>query len=235
MLQAVFFDLDGTLLPMDNDYFIQVYFKLLAKAAAQWGYTNTDKLIQAVWTGVKAMIGNQGLCTNEEAFWNSFCALMGPDCKKDLPLFDRFYETDFHQAKEVTFPAPLARKAVETARQKAQKIVLASNPVFPIQGTRTRMSWIGLTPEDFDHVTHYGNSRFCKPNPAYYRDLLDRFGLDASQCLMIGNDAHEDIEAAAELGIKGYWLTDYAINRKDLTLTCPQGNYEELVTFLESL
>ena len=29
--RAVLFDLDGTLLPMDNEYFIQVYFKLLCK------------------------------------------------------------------------------------------------------------------------------------------------------------------------------------------------------------
>ena len=90
MLQAIFFDLDGTLLPMDNDVFIQVYFKLLSKAALQWGYSDTDGLVKAIWTGVKAMVENRGLCTNEEAFWKAFCAIVGDDCKKDIPRFNRF-------------------------------------------------------------------------------------------------------------------------------------------------
>ena len=42
MLQAILFDLDGTLLPMDNDHFTQVYFQHLAATAAQWGYTDAQ-------------------------------------------------------------------------------------------------------------------------------------------------------------------------------------------------
>ena len=52
MLQAILFDLDGTLLPMDNDHFTQVYFHHLADTAAQWGYTDSQTLIKAVWVGV---------------------------------------------------------------------------------------------------------------------------------------------------------------------------------------
>ena len=40
MLQAILFDLDGTLLPMDNDYFTKVYFRHLAATAAQCIYCN---------------------------------------------------------------------------------------------------------------------------------------------------------------------------------------------------
>ena len=47
-ITTVLFDLDGTLLPMDNDYFTQVYFKLLAGKMAQYGY-QPDQLIKAVW------------------------------------------------------------------------------------------------------------------------------------------------------------------------------------------
>ena len=52
MLQAILFDLDGTLLPMDNDYFTKVYFRHLAATAAQWGYTDSGLLVKAVWAGV---------------------------------------------------------------------------------------------------------------------------------------------------------------------------------------
>ena len=36
--EAILFDLDGTLLPMDQDQFTQYYFGLLAKKLAPYGY-----------------------------------------------------------------------------------------------------------------------------------------------------------------------------------------------------
>ena len=37
-IKAILFDLDGTLLPMDQDVFVQSYFKLLATRMAPFGY-----------------------------------------------------------------------------------------------------------------------------------------------------------------------------------------------------
>lgn len=55
--QAILFDLDGTLLPMDNDVFTEKYFQLLAKMAAPYGYT-FESLVPALWKSVKAMVLN---------------------------------------------------------------------------------------------------------------------------------------------------------------------------------
>ena len=43
-IKAIFFDLDGTLLPMDQDVFIKAYFGALAKKLAPRGYA-PDALI----------------------------------------------------------------------------------------------------------------------------------------------------------------------------------------------
>ena len=59
MLKAVLFDLDGTLLPMDQDLFTEGYFKLLAKKAAPRGY-EPGALVQAIWRGTGAMVNNDG-------------------------------------------------------------------------------------------------------------------------------------------------------------------------------
>ena len=59
MIKAVFFDLDGTLLPMDEDEFIKIYFKLLAKRLMPLGY-NPDDLIKVIWGGTNAMFNNDG-------------------------------------------------------------------------------------------------------------------------------------------------------------------------------
>lgn len=120
------------------------------------------------------------------------------------------------------------------ARLKAEKVVLATNPLFPPAGVRTRLGWVNLKPEDFDYWTHYENSSFCKPNPAYYQEIMKVLGLDAGQCLMIGNDVQEDVVAAQSIGMDTFLVTDCIIDRGQ-TPTCRKGSFEELVAFLESL
>ena len=75
-LKAILFDLDGTLLPMDQDLFMNYYFGELAKKMVPLGY-NKDTLVKDVWTGTKAMVLNDGSKTNADAFWNKFCEVSG--------------------------------------------------------------------------------------------------------------------------------------------------------------
>ena len=62
-ITTVLFDLDGTLLPMDQDQFVKMYFGLLAKALAP---RDPEALIRGVWTGTKAMMTNDGSRTRSE-------------------------------------------------------------------------------------------------------------------------------------------------------------------------
>ena len=57
MLKAVFFDLDGTLLPLDEYLFIKIYFKLLCERLAPLGY-EPEKLVKVIWGGTKKMYQN---------------------------------------------------------------------------------------------------------------------------------------------------------------------------------
>ena len=63
----------------------------MAKKLAQHGY-QSETLLKAINSGVAAMVANDGSRTNEEVFWDSFCALLGEEKRKDLPLFEEFYE-----------------------------------------------------------------------------------------------------------------------------------------------
>ena len=233
-ITTVLFDLDGTLLPMDQDEFVKYYFGLLAKKLAPHGY-DPQALIKAIWVGTGAMVKNDGSCTNEEAFWNCFTALMGEDARKDEPLFREFYEKEFSGAKAACGFNPEAAKAVYAIRDKGYRIILATNPLFPAIATENRTRWAGLQPEDFELYTTYENSRHCKPNPAYYQDILDRLGLRAEECLMVGNDAKEDL-IAETLGMKVFLLTDCLINRDGADISgYPQGSFRELLAFIDTL
>ena len=87
--KTILFDLDGTLLPMDQDAFTRGYFKLLAQKLAPHGY-DPAALVDNIWAGTAAMVGNDGKRTNEAAFWDRFDALYGEQVREDIPLFDAF-------------------------------------------------------------------------------------------------------------------------------------------------
>ena len=93
-IKAVLFDLDGTLLPMDQDIFVKAYFKGLATKLAPLGY-DPQLLIKGIYAGTQAMVENNGDATNEEVFWKVFCSICGADCRKDEPVFADFYEKEF--------------------------------------------------------------------------------------------------------------------------------------------
>ena len=100
MIKNIFFDLDGTLLPMDEEKFTKAYFSLLAKAVAPLGY-ESEKLINAVWKGTAAMYKNDGSVTNEQAFWREFGNIYGEKGLSDKPAFDKFYKTEFQKSISV--------------------------------------------------------------------------------------------------------------------------------------
>ena len=234
MTKAILFDLDGTLLPMDQEVFVKDYLGRMAIFLAPHGY-DPQSLIKAVWAGTGAMVKNDGKALNEDVFWYVFNSILGRDAKQDLALFEEFYRTEFQKAKDSCGFNPAAVEAIRQIKDMGYRLILATNPLFPAIATYSRIRWAGLNPEDFELVTTYENSRFCKPNPDYYREILGKIALDGSQCLMVGNDVGEDM-VAQKLGMKTFLLTDCLINKTAEDITqYPNGSFPELLHYIRSL
>ena len=226
--------MDGTLLPMDIDVFTRAYFKELTFRMSSFGYDNNE-LFDGVWKATGAMISNDGEHTNEESFWNLFSKVCGERVLKDRARFDDFYVTYFDNAKDSCGFDPAAGDCVKAAKNTGCKVVLASNPIFPRTAQIKRACWAGVDPDLFDHITSYENSRFCKPNLGYYLDICSLIGINAEDCLMIGNDVGEDM-VAEELGMQTFLVTPWMINRKDADISrFHRGDLNELHTYLKSL
>ena len=113
--------------------------------------------------------------------------------------------------------------------------VLATNPLYPAIATENRMRWAGFEPQDFELYTTYENYSHCKPNPAYFQEVLGKLGLQPEECLMVGNDANEDM-AAAKIGIKVFLLPKWLVNRDNVDISSyPQGDFDDLLQFIDSL
>ena len=230
----VLFDLDGTLLPMDNDEFTRGYFKLLVKKLAPYGY-EPKRLIDTIWAGVAAMVKNDGGCSNEEAFWARFAELLGPESLAHRPVIEEFYNVDFQAARAFCGYNPQAAATVRLLKEAGLRVALATNPIFPARATQLRIGWTGLAPEEFELYTTYENCCSCKPNPAYFVEVAERLGVAPADCLMVGNDAHEDM-VAEQVGMRVFLLTDCLINKGSADIDAwPHGGFAELVEFVRGL
>ncbi|MDO4187420.1 MAG: HAD family hydrolase [Lachnospiraceae bacterium] len=234
MIKNVLFDLDGTLLPMDMDEFTNGYFKHLVKKAMSYSDKyKPDELIKVIWAGVKAMVMNKGEKPNEDAFWEYFASVYGDEALKDRAIFDDFYANDFICAKDYTGYNEDAKKSVEKIKEAGYKVVLATNPIFPEIATRQRVNWTGMDVSDFEAFTSYENCTYCKPNPEYYLELLSKLNMRPEECLMVGNDVDEDMEAGLKAGMQVYLITDCMINKNNLDIDkYPHGSFNDLVKFL---
>ena len=233
-ITTVLFDLDGTLLPMDQDEFIKAYFGLLTKTLAAKGY-EPDAFLKALWAGTKAMMTNPGEKTNEEHFWEVFGSLMGPNRQADEAAFLSFYENEFQQVRAACSCNPKAAQTIALVKSKGLKTALATNPLFPRIATQSRIRWAGLNIEDFELYTTYEDYSYCKPDVRYYQAVLDKLGVTAEECLMVGNDAEEDT-AAAKLGMQVFLLTDCLLNRKGVDIEqYPHGGFDELMDYINNL
>lgn len=233
-LKAVFFDLDGTLLPMDQDLFIGAYLEGLVKLLAPKGY-DPKAVASALWASTGAMMTNDGARTNEDVFWDNFCKILGKGIRDEEPSLREFYANDFQKVKDVCGYTPKAREIIDRLHKAEIPLVLATSPLFPAVATESRIRWAGLEPEDFILYTTYENSSYCKPNLKYYSDLLKKLGLKSEECLMVGNDVGEDM-IAEELGMSTFLITDCLINKveKDIS-NYRRGGFDELYAYIEEI
>lgn len=233
-ITTVLFDLDGTLLPMDQEAFIKSYFGRLAAHMEPYGY-DKEKLLKTIWSSTGAMIQNATGRTNEEIFWECMVKVYGPDIRDDEPKFDEFYRVGFPEVRESCGYRPEAAEVIATCKERGLRVALATNPFFPATATHQRIAWAGMDKEDFALITTYENSHACKPNPAYYHEVLEKLGAVPEECLMVGNDVEEDM-MAGELGMEVFLLTPCMINQKGKDISrYSHGDFDGLLTYICNL
>ena len=194
-----------------------------------------EKFIGAVWAGYDAMVKNDVSRTNREAFWSYMEPELPLSTEESEDIALKFYEDEFNRAIRTTKPTAVSNQIVKRAKERGFEIYLATNPVFPQCATLNRIRWAGLDAEDFKVITTYEKCTYCKPNPEYFRGILEEFRLDPAECLMVGNDVGEDLSIRT-LGVKTYLVTDTMENKKILPIESEYtGSLNELLEFIETL
>lgn len=233
-VSTVLFDLDGTLLPMDLEEYLNNYLSNLAKKVEPLGY-NKKEFISNLLFATEYMIKNDGKKTNEEVFWQKFAEIYGNKVYEHKSVFDSFYENEYNLSKEVCGHNLMATKTVSYLKGRGFELVCATNPLFPDIAMRSRLSWAGVDSNMFSLITSYENSHFSKPFSGYYREILAKIGKKPEECVMVGNDVAEDMPAK-KTGMHVFLLTNCLINKKDEDISLyPHGDFNVLIDYIKKL
>jgi len=119
---------------------------------------------------------------------------------------------------------PNVRRTLMTLKQKGYKLGLISNTHWRIsQGLRREFEkFFGVITLSYEHG-------YVKPHPSIFVVTLDKLGINANQCLHVGDEPIGDIQGAKSVGMKTAF-----IRRKDVKTDAEIEikRIAELTTFL---
>jgi len=228
IINAVLFDLDGTLIDINIDAFVKNYVLLLSNYVKD--YVPPNKFIPRLMKVSKRVEENDGSDTNENVFADYFFPLEGY-LREDLePIFDEFYENEFPKLKKFAKIKSEARSTVEKAFNEGYKVVIATTPVLPEVAIKQRLEWAGVSDFDFDLITSFEHVSATKPNLLYYKEISQIINVPLEKCIMVGDEDKDMV--AANLGCKTFLITSSNTNLKPETL---EPDYKGTLSDLKNL
>ena len=217
MLKAVLFDLDNTLILFEEENFLMGYYPVLMARFA--GVFPDGQFAERLMKATVVLRDNDGSQINRELFLGAFCDGLNVSRDEVWARFEQFFSLDFDMFRDAVIPAPGAEVTFRHVKARGLKIVVATNPIWPLVVQKKRLAWAGVGTMDVDLITHIDNMRYCKPQLGYFRQICELINVKPEECLMVGDDPANDM-VAARIGMKTYQATDSrAYSQKPLAIS----------------
>jgi FMN phosphatase YigB (HAD superfamily) len=233
MRDTFLFDLDGTVLPMDFDLFMKLYFYNIGEYFKE--VIEPKELVKNILECTEKMVRTNNGKKNEEIFMEHFDSLLQGSVEEYKPMFYDFYNTNFNKVKASTHESKYMRKSIDLLKEKGYRVVLATNPLFPMIANHHRIRWAGFEPSEFEYISSFENNSYCKPHLEYYKEVLENINQDAENCYMVGNDVFDDL-SSGKLGIETYLVTNHLLNKHNQEVVADHiGTYYDFYKFVQKL
>lgn len=192
---------------------------------------HTDEEKDALWEDCARELKRQGVTAQPEALREQYAegvrtleardrATRGPGAEIDLaPVFRGMLESGgkpvsaeqvrdfagfFRMASlEKLRLFPGAAELLTAIRRAGKRAYLLSNAQSLF--TRPELQRLGLT-ELFDGILLSSEVGYKKPDPKFYRAMLEKYSLDPARTVMIGNDDEADCRGAAAVGLDSCYV-----------------------------
>jgi putative hydrolase of the HAD superfamily len=147
-------------------------------------------IMEHLFEGPVWLMADQGLITNEQRY-EQVCPLLPPELHGKLKAcVEQWYGT--------LTPMPGAREFCEANKAKGYHLYVLSNACNRFFTYFPKHYDLGL----FDGIMVSSREHLVKPDPKIYERLMERYGLEPSECVFI-DDRPENVAAAKALGMEG--------------------------------
>lgn len=232
MYRNYIFDFYGTLADIRTDEEKPCLWEKMSEIYSAFGAAYTPAELRRAFRGLERQEAERAFKELEQAFYRqeqqeerNLLREAGPmpgaeEAEPDLrKVFMRLYERKgvfcdeiLAKATAITFRA-LSREflgaydgvkeLLEELRKRGKGIYLLSNAQTDF--TRPEIEMLGLT-EYFDGIFISSEQGCKKPSPLFFERLLEHFGLDPAESIMIGNDERADIAGANRVGMDSLYI-----------------------------
>lgn len=232
-LRGLLFDLDGTLLRVEMQRFIPAYLDDLALQFSD--SVAKDRFSRVARQAVHVLLARgDEQRTNRERYVTVIETQLGIPVSLFEERLAVWLEEGLPSLAHHIAPIAGSRPLLDHCFSLGVPVVLATNPVFPRTMIEARLAWAGLDDYPFDLITSYENTRFCKPQPEYFKDVLDNCELKPQDCLMVGNDTEHDLAAAA-VGIPTFLVDTFMVDRLEGDFSSDyRGSLDDLFALLRA-
>ena len=235
-MALLLFDLDDTLLGNEMNSFVPAYLQALAKRMAK--VADPVVLINALMAATRQMVENSSPDkTLEEVFDAAFYPALGLIRQEVQGIIDIFYKEDFPKLQGLTQLRSDAVKVIQQLLDRGDQVAVATNPLFPRTAILQRLNWAGLSADEvpFSLIPSYETFHFAKPNPAYFAEFLAQIGWPQIPIVMVGNDSDSDINAASQLSLPVFWITNDGASDWNSQDEIPaHGNLIDLIPWMDT-
>lgn len=211
----VIFDLDNTLIDRD-DAFLHCLKELFQRRGCLLTQIDIECIQDQDHSG-----------RNDRAFFCNFLASQYPG----LSLNSEEIWTEFQCLPDyVTKNNAVCSLLSKLSRRYA--LCLLSNGSSSMQ--RRKLANAGLEPF-FDRIFISGELGISKPNIKVFEHVMSTYGVEASQCIMIGDDQLRDIDPARQAGMHSVWFDPQ--NTGDLSVSVDPRfeTYHHIITTLNQV
>ena len=206
-IEAVLFDLDGTLLDIDFDRLMHDYTTALGPVVGSLLGVDDKTAIGLVMGGTERMMKPHPRMTNKSVFDEYIRHKTGVDISHPHAeaVLEDFYTHVFPTFGEGHGPFPETVELIETCFSYGLPVGIATQPLFPALATRARMRWARLDAFDIPVVSSYEVSTSTKPHAEYFLEMAARLEVSPDRCLMVGDEPVLDM-AAERVGMSTFYV-----------------------------
>lgn len=237
MYQNYIFDLYGTLIDIHTDESSKNFFKKYGKWLRKQGFYFEWKLFCRLYTSTerayREKAAQNGRYTKpeiriEEVFQEVFAA-NGYEISDEQTtcLCESFRRISL--IRLCLFPDTIT--CLECLKKAGKKIYLLSNAQRSF--TWQELELTGLIPY-FDGILISSDEGCMKPDPEFYHICCERYQLDKTQSVMIGNELKSDMAGAKAAGIDGFYINRFPVFHEEKNpiyrYVSPGGSLMEVLT-----